>query len=77
MKQVQELTGLLLDSLVILCVRDAYEELKNKYKVVFQTPVRKNTNSDNDFIFCVFDTKRSKKSVREEHNNQYIWPFKE
>ena len=57
--------------------KDAYHVLKKKYKIVFQTPIRENKNSNNDFIFCVFDTKRCKKSVREEHNNQFNWPFEE
>ena len=35
----------------------AYEQLCAKYKLVYQSPVRKNRNSGNDFFFCIFDTK--------------------
>lgn len=33
----------------------AYEVLKAKYEIVYQSPVRKNVNSNNDVFFCVFD----------------------
>ncbi len=35
----------------------AYKFLTLRFKLVYQSPVRKNTNSDNDFFFCIFDVK--------------------
>lgn len=35
----------------------AYKELCDKNKIVYQSPVRKNKNSDNNFFFCIFDAK--------------------
>lgn len=37
--------------------RDAYYRLCNRWgQPVFQSPVRRNVNSQNDFFFCIFDT---------------------
>lgn len=36
-----------------------FKELNDKYKLVFQTPVRINVNSGNPFYFAVFDTEGS------------------
>lgn len=36
--------------------KQAYEILAKRYKIVLQTPVRRNSNSGNDFIFVVYDT---------------------
>lgn len=36
-----------------------FKELNDKYKLVFQTPVRTNINSGNEFYFAVFDTEGS------------------
>jgi hypothetical protein len=35
--------------------KEAYEELCKNYKLVYQSPVRVNRNSNNKFFFCVFD----------------------
>ncbi len=35
--------------------KQAYEELCEKYTLVYQSPVRLNINSGNDFFFCIFD----------------------
>ena len=40
--------------------RDAYEILAEKYKIVFQSPIRMNWNSGNNFFFVMYDTKRAK-----------------
>jgi len=37
--------------------KEAYEALASKYKIVFQSPKRTNTNSGHAFIFIVYDTK--------------------
>lgn len=36
----------------------AYEALCSKYKLVYQSPVRKNRNSNHDFFFCIFDARK-------------------
>lgn len=36
-----------------------YEALCSKYKLVYQSPVRENRNSLNDFFFCIFDARKS------------------
>lgn len=41
-----------------ICQR-AYQQLCAKYTLVYQSPVRINKNSDNDFYFCVFDTQEA------------------
>lgn len=33
----------------------AYEKLTKRYKLIYQSPVRINTNSGNQFFFCIFD----------------------
>lgn len=40
-----------------LC-KEAYRQLKQRFgRPVYQSPVRINNNSGNEFFFCVFDTK--------------------
>lgn len=34
-----------------------YDELKDNYEIIYQSPVRRNRNSGNDFFFCVYDTR--------------------
>lgn len=36
--------------------RAAYEILKERHKLLFQSPVRRNINSDHDFFFVMYDT---------------------
>lgn len=33
----------------------AYEEMCEKYTLVYQSPIRRNKNSGNMFFFCIFD----------------------
>jgi len=33
-----------------------YQKLRNWYPIVYQSPIRFNTNSGNNFFFCIFDT---------------------
>ena len=35
--------------------RAAYEDLISNTKLIYQSPVRRNRNSKNDFFFCIFD----------------------
>lgn len=37
--------------------QDAYLLMSKKYKLVFRTPDRVNTNSGNAFYFCIFDAR--------------------
>ena len=36
--------------------RRAYKEFAERFPIVFQSEVRQNTNSGNQFFFCVYDT---------------------
>lgn len=38
--------------------QEAYEELKKKYKIVYQSPVRVNRRTGRKFFFCIYDTTR-------------------
>ena len=40
--------------------RTAYQELCSKYKRVYQSPIRRNSNSGRHFFFAVFDKKVNK-----------------
>ena len=33
-----------------------YKEIKERFPIVYQSPIRHNVNSDNNFFFVVFDT---------------------
>ncbi len=35
--------------------REAYEAICSKYPIIFQSPVRENQNTNNNFFFVVFD----------------------
>ena len=37
--------------------KKAYEYFCEKTTLVYQSPVRRNRNTDNDFFFCIFDVK--------------------
>lgn len=52
--------------------RVAYQGFRKHYKLVFQSPVRVNENSKNQFFFCVFD-KLKDPSVRGRRGR---FPFK-
>lgn len=49
-----------------------YNEMKSKYKIVFQTEKRRNENSGRQFIFTVYDRKAT---VTPDMNKDYPWPF--
>jgi hypothetical protein len=36
--------------------REAYDTLKEKYGILYQSPVRMNANSGNEFFFCLYDS---------------------
>lgn len=42
--------------------KKAYEQWSEKYNIVYQSPVRKNRNSGNQFFFVIFDTQTVKES---------------
>lgn len=49
--------GWVLTSFINLPIcKKAYSLLKKKYRITFQSPVRINNNSDNDFFFVIWDT---------------------
>lgn len=66
--------------------KEAYETLKKRYKIVLQTPVRRNSNSGNGFFFLVYDTKKPRWVGKSKGapqpvwdvsgNDQYSWPWK-
>lgn len=58
------------------CTKEAYEQLKLKFKMMDQYPVRYNDNSENKFFFVIYDTKSKMGSEnRALHNAQFKWPF--
>lgn len=48
--------------------REAYLKLHNEYKIVLQSPVRMNTNSDNEFFFVIWDTTKDIKFDNKEYS---------
>lgn len=58
------------------CCKEAYEEMKVKYKMMDQYPVRANENTGNKFFFVIYDTKsKLGPQGRAGHNAQFKWPF--
>lgn len=51
--------------------KQAYKELKVKWKIIYQSPVRTNTRTNHPFFFCLYDTT---KKVFKVNNAQYDWP---
>lgn len=47
-----------------------YNELKEKWKIVYQSPPRRNVNSGNQFIFVVWDDEQTT-----EGNSEYKFPW--
>lgn len=43
--------------------RRAYEVLCDRFPMTYQSPVRQNTNTFNDFFFCVFDREGKEKGL--------------
>ena len=39
----------------------AYKTLKKRWPIVYQSPVRRNINSGNNFFFCIYDTSDNEK----------------
>lgn len=66
--------------------KETYNQLKEKYKIIMQAPVRRNRNSRRNFMFVVYDVKNprwvGKKSGAPKPiydlstNDNYKWPFK-
>lgn len=46
-----------------LCAK-MYKDLKEKFPILYQSPIRFNNNSGNNFFFAVFDTGEKKKSSK-------------
>lgn len=40
--------------------KKVYEALSKSYSILFQSEVRKNTNSNNQMFICIFDLKKDK-----------------
>ena len=65
-------------------VKEAYHILKERYKIVMQSPIRRNSNSGHNFFFVLYDTKKQRKSKNnptpEKYslagNKNYEWPWK-
>lgn len=56
-----------------VCIH-AYKDLINsKRRLVFQSPIRYNKNSGNDFFFCIFDSRYTEKDI--EAVESPGWPF--
>lgn len=63
--------------------KEVYEDLKTKYKIVTQSPVRRNSNSGNQFFCVMYDCKRPRKSKKNPDANYDLsgnaklkWPWK-
>ncbi len=66
--------------------KEAYEILKKRYKIVMQTPTRRNSNSGNRFFCCIYDSKKPKWVGKKKGapqpvydisaNDKLSWPFK-
>lgn len=52
--------------------KKAYEQLKGKWKIVYQSPVRINTRTDRRFFFVNYDRKAK---IFKTNNAQYEWPL--
>lgn len=52
--------------------KNYYEEFKKHLQIVYQTPVRKNKNSGNAFIFVIYDGKVPVKNINKS-NFEYPW----
>lgn len=46
----------------------AYKELKETFPIVYQSPVRTNVNSGNEFYFCIFD-RGEQEPIREDEED--------
>lgn len=55
--------------------KEAYETLTKHFRLVFQTSIRVNRNSDNRFFFCVFDRRTSDKAKTDMPTLEASWPF--
>jgi len=50
--------------------KQIYQAFKKRFKIVYQSPVRENTNSHNPFFFCIYDVQAETKP-----NTTRRWPF--
>lgn len=61
--------------------RDMYRQLKEWYPILYQSPIRFNVNSGNNFFFCIFDTgekempKRFSDPNHEEFDEDHVAGF--
>jgi hypothetical protein len=63
--------------------KEVYEYLKSTYKIVTQSPVRRNNNSGNSFFYVMYDCKKPRRSKNNPEgkwdlsgNDQHKWPWK-
>lgn len=47
--------------------KQAYKELAEKFKTVYQSPVRRNRNSRRKFFFVIYDTETSSQLIEKEN----------
>lgn len=59
-----------------LC-KEAYEYMCSTFRLVFQTPVRRNNNSGNLFFYAMFDDNFDEDSVASIGTIKANWPFKD
>jgi hypothetical protein len=64
--------------------KEVYEAFKKRFKIVLQTPVRRNRNSGNRFFCVMYDTHKPRKSKQNPEgvfdlsgNTLHKWPFKD
>ena len=64
--------------------KEVYETFKKRFKIVLQTPVRRNRNSGNRFFCVMYDTQKPRKSKKNPEgvfdlsgNITHKWPFKD
>lgn len=51
-----------------LC-KEAYANMCEAYTLIYQSPVRRNTNSGRDFFFCIFDAGENKQDDADEEDD--------
>lgn len=63
--------------------KSVYEEMKATYKIVQQSPVRRNRNSGNNFFYVMYDCKKPRRSKNNPEakydlsgNEKFSWPWK-
>lgn len=51
-----------------------YKQMCAEFRLIFQSPTRRNENSYNGFFFCIFDRRNSKKAKTESPTIEPRWP---